>query len=47
MRMVVVMVNNYHLKNGCWRVVGGGGDGRFHNNRKRASGCSFSVVVKW
>jgi hypothetical protein len=27
--------------------VGGGGDGRVHNDRKRASRCSLSVVVKW
>jgi hypothetical protein len=55
MRMVVVVVNNYHLENERWRVVvhsslrvvGGGGDGRVHNDRKRASGCSLSVVVKW
>ena len=50
-----MVVNTYHLENERWRVVvhsssrvvGGGGDGRVHNDRKRASRCSFSVVVKW
>jgi hypothetical protein len=41
MRMVVVVVNNYHLENERWRVVGGGGDGRVpttENERWRVVG---------